>query len=177
MSSGLAVLTDIATQFGLMSLLSVGGINAVIPEMHRLVVELRGWMTSTQFTDSFAISQAAPGPNYMIAILVGLFVAGLPGAAVATLAITAPTSLLTYFVSHAWDRFREARWRTIVQKALAPLTVGLLFSSAYVLTRGTAHGWQGYGVTAASVALMLWGRFHPLAILAIGGVLGAAGLL
>ena len=31
--------------FGLMSLFAVGGANAAIPEMHRIAVEVRHWMT------------------------------------------------------------------------------------------------------------------------------------
>ena len=57
------ILLTLAVQFAIMSLLALGGANAVVPEMHRQAVELRGWMTERQFADMFAISQAAPGPE------------------------------------------------------------------------------------------------------------------
>ena len=66
--------------FVLLSLLAVGGVNTIIPEMQRIVVETEGWMTGAEFTQLFAISQAAPGPNVLITSLVGFKVAGLPGA-------------------------------------------------------------------------------------------------
>ena len=69
----------LAVQFAIMSLLALGGANAVVPEIHRQAVELRGWMTERQFADMFAISQAAPGPNVMIVTLVGYHVAGIVG--------------------------------------------------------------------------------------------------
>ena len=76
------ILVTLAVQFALMSLLALGGANAVVPEMHRQAVELRGWMSDHEFTDMFAMSQAAPGPNVMLVTLIGYHVAGLAGAMV-----------------------------------------------------------------------------------------------
>ena len=74
------ILITLAVQFAMMSLLAFGGANAVVPEMHRQAVELRGWMTEREFTDMFAMSQAAPGPNVMLVTLIGYHVAGVAGA-------------------------------------------------------------------------------------------------
>ena len=49
--------------FGSLSLLSVGGGNSVLPEMHLRSVNEYHWLTDNQFADVFAISQAAPGPT------------------------------------------------------------------------------------------------------------------
>jgi len=70
--------------FGLMSLFAVGGANAAIPEMHRIAVEVRHWMTDREFADIYAISQLSPGPNVLIVTLIGYSVAGLGGALAAT---------------------------------------------------------------------------------------------
>lgn len=169
------VLVELARQFLVLSLLSIGGVNALIPEIHRQIVDAHGWMSDAQFTELFAISQAAPGPNFLIVTLIGFFVAGLPGALVTTFAICGPASLLTYTVAHVWDRFREAQWRIVIQRALAPITVGLMFSSGYVLSRAADHSLAAYGVTGATAALMLWTRVHPLLVLAAAAVLGAFG--
>ena len=104
-------LVTLAVQFALMSLFAFGGANAVIPEMHRQAVDLHHWMTGSEFAALFAIFQAAPGPNFMIATLVGWKAAGLPGAMIATVALCAPSCFFTYWVVKVWDRSREARWR------------------------------------------------------------------
>ena len=57
------ILVTLAVQFAIMSLLAFGGANAVVPEMHRQAVELRGWMTEREFTDMFAMSQESPAPS------------------------------------------------------------------------------------------------------------------
>ncbi len=172
-----AILAELGRQFLLLSLLSIGGINALVPEIHREIVEVHGWMTGAQFSELFAISQAAPGPNFLIVTIVGFFVAGFPGALLTTVAICGPSSALTYAVATVWDRFRDARWRIVVQRALAPVTVGLMFGSGYVLTRASDHTVVAYGITAGTAALMLWTRVHPLAALAAGAVLGVVGLV
>jgi chromate transporter len=85
--------------FGLMSLFAVGGANAAIPEMHRIAVDIRHWMTDREFADIYAISQLSPGPNVLIVTLIGYTVAGITGALAATLAMCVPTAALAYFVS------------------------------------------------------------------------------
>ena len=171
------VLLPLALQFALLSLIAVGGANAVVPEMHRFFVERSGWISDPEFADLFAIAQAAPGPNVMIVGLLGWKVAGVWGAVVATVAMCGPSGLLTYGVGHIWHRFRGAPWRAAVQAGMAPLTVGLILASGYILARAADHGWAGYAVTAATVALVLTTKLHPLWLLGAAGLLGCLGLV
>ena len=57
--------------FSSLSILSIGGGNTVLPEMHPKSVNDYHWLTDSQFADIFAISQAAPGPSILIVTLVG----------------------------------------------------------------------------------------------------------
>ena len=84
------ILGTLALQFVVMALLAFGGATAVVPEIHRLAVELHGWMSERQFADMYAISQTLPGPNVMLVTLIGFHVAGFWGALVATLAMCGP---------------------------------------------------------------------------------------
>lgn len=168
-------LVELALQFAVLSLLSIGGANAVLPEIHLRVVDVQHWLTDAQFSQLFALSQAAPGPNVLIVSLIGWKVAGVAGAVVATVAMCGPSSLLTYGVVQVWDRFREAPLRIAIERALAPLTVGLTLAAGYVLTRTTADSWQVYAVTATTALLAVATRWHPLAMLAAAAALGAAG--
>lgn len=169
------VTLELLRQFLLLSLLSIGGINSLVPEIHRNIVDVHGWLSDAQFTELFAIAQAAPGPNFLIVTIIGFVISGMPGALVATAAICGPSSLLTYTVAHVWDRFREARWRIVIQRALAPLTVGLMFSSGFVLSRAADHTAVAFVVTLGTTALMLWTRVHPLVALGIAALLGVMG--
>src|SRR5713226_7524332 len=93
---------SLITFFSALSILSIGGSNSVVPEMARQTVEIEHWLTAAQFTDLFAISQAAPGPNNLIAALIGFKVAGFWGALVAQLAVMLPAASLMLVVSRIW---------------------------------------------------------------------------
>jgi chromate transporter len=171
------ILITLGVQFAIMSLLALGGANAVAPEIHRQAVEVGHWMTDRQFADFFAISQSAPGPNVMIVTLVGYHVAGFSGALVATLAMCGPTAVLAFFFARAWDRFKGARWRVVIQAGLVPVSVGLVGASAYVLARTADHNWVAALITAASAGTAYWTRWNPLFVFAVAGLLGLAGLV
>ncbi len=69
---------QLAGLFGMLSLLSIGGGNVVLPEMHLRAVNDHHWLTSSQFADIFSISQAAPGPSILIVTLVGYAAGSTP---------------------------------------------------------------------------------------------------
>ena len=53
-------LAGLAGIFAQLSLLAIGGVNTVLPEMQRQVVRVHGWMTPAEFAALFALAQAAP---------------------------------------------------------------------------------------------------------------------
>lgn len=171
------ILVTLALQFAVMALLALGGATAVVPEIHRQAVELRGWMTERQFADMFAIAQAFPGPNVMIVTLVGYHVAGLAGAAVTTLAMCGPTALLAGVLTRTWDRFKDARWRQVVQAGLLPISVGLVGASAIVLSQVATRNWVAGVIVAVTAAVAYWTRWNPLWLLGLAGAAGLAGLV
>lgn len=167
------LLADLAQQFALLSFLAIGGVNALIPEIHRRVVDNAHWLTDVDFAQAFAIAQAAPGPNMLIVSLIGWKVHGFLGALVCTIAICAPSSALTFAVAHVWDRFRDAPLRKAIQHGLAPVTVGLVLASGFILARTVDHSAIAIGLTGVSVVLALATRLHPLWLLAAGAAVGA----
>ncbi len=170
-------LIELAQQFGALSFLAIGGVNAVIPDIHRRVVDVEQWMTNEQFAQAFAISQASPGPNMLIVSVIGWNVHGFLGALVATLAICLPSSVLTYGISHVWNRFRDAPLRSAIQRGLAPVTVGLVLASGFVLVRAADTTWAAYALTGVTTLLALTTRIHPLWFLLAAGGLGAFGVV
>jgi chromate transporter len=168
---------QLIVMFGSLSLLSIGGTNTVLPEMHRQAVTVHHWLTDQEFASVFAISQASPGPSSLIVSLIGLKAASWFGAFVATVAMFAPAVLLTFVASRAWEHFKEAKWRIAAEKGLAPITVGLLLASGLVITRAADHGWSAIMLTAATTILLVATRVNPLFIMAGAGLLGGFGLV
>jgi chromate transporter len=169
-------LPALAALFSELSMLAVGGANVLVPEMQRLVAA-RGWMGPAEFAALFALAQAAPGPNMLVVTLVGARMAGVWGALVATLAFVLPSGVLTYVVARVWERFRDARWRRVVQAGLTPVTVGLVMAAAVLLCRTAVTDLATLLLVLATAATLLATRLHPLWLLGVGAALGAAGLL
>jgi chromate transporter len=170
-----AALAALAKHFGFVSLLAIGGANVVLPEIYRRVVEVEHWMNDQTFAALFAIGNAAPGPNVMVVTLIGWHVAGLAGAITATVAMCGPSSLLAFALARAWDRFKQRPWRRAVQDGLAPITVGLVAATGYLLVEATHKGWVTILVTAGTTVFALTTRRNPLWAFAVAAAIGASG--
>ena len=171
--AAVSALLDLALVFGQLSVLAVGGVAPVLPEMQRQVVDVHGYMDRPTFAALFALAQAAPGPNMMVSTLIGWRVAGWAGALVATGALIGPSSVLTFVTARLWHRFREHPWRRLVQAGLVPVTVGLVAAGAALLAASTAHGWLTATVVVVTAAVLATTRVHPLLMLGAGVVAGA----
>ena len=168
-------LAQLAMDFSVLSLIAVGGAITVLPEMHRSVVEVHGWMSGAQFAELFALAQAAPGPNILVVSLIGWKVAGFAGAVVATAAVCGPSCVLTFAVSGVWQRFHGARWRAAVEEGLVPVTVGLMLAGGYLITLSADNSWPAFAITAVTAAVVLATKIHPLWLFGAAGLIGLAG--
>ena len=54
-------ITDLFVQFSLLNFVAFGGVTAMLPEIHRLVVEQRQWMDDATFA---ALPEARPRPDF-----------------------------------------------------------------------------------------------------------------
>ena len=166
------ILLEIALYFILLSLVSVGGIPSVMPEMQRIVVDVKGWMDAAAFTQMFAVAQAAPGPNVLVAALIGWKSAGIAAGLVALAACCAPAAALSYWVGGYWDRMRDAPWRRVFQRTLIPVTVGFVAAGGYVLATPLGLDWRGVLIAGVCAATLFLTKLNPLWLLAGGGLLG-----
>lgn len=163
-------------EFTLLSFVAFGGATALLPEMHRVVVDNHHWLNDTTFTHLYAIAQAAPGPNVLVVTLIGWEVAGLAGALAATLAMCLPMSVLIYLLIDRWESFAGKRWQKAVSLGVAPLAVGLIFSGATLIAQAAQFGWAAWVLVAVTVVANLRTKLHPLWFIAGGAALGLLGL-
>lgn len=168
---------DLFLEFALLAFVAFGGATALLPEMHRVVVENHHWLDDATFTHLYAIAQAAPGPNVLVVTLIGWQVAGLAGALAATLAMCLPMSVVIYLLYDRWESFAGKRWQQAVQLGVAPLAVGLVFSGATLIGQSAALGWAAWVLVALTVGLNLRTKLHPLWLIALGAALGLGGLV
>ena len=170
-------LVSLATLFVSLSLVSFGGGNTVVPAMHHHAVDIEHWLSDRQFADLFALAQAAPGPSSLFVSLIGFAAAGIIGAAVATVAMLAPSCALMYAACRGWERLRTTSWRPAIERGLAPVTVGLVFATALTITRAADHGPGAYALTAVATLALLLTPVNPLLVMAAAATFGLLGLV
>lgn len=175
--------------FLMLSLLAIGGAITTAPDMHRFVVEQRGWLSDAQFNASIAIAQAAPGPNVMFIPLIGWqtglsiggnYYSAAAGLAATFIGIMVPSSTLT-FATTRWLHRNPGHIVALSSKAsLAPISVALLIATAWLLTAAhhqPARDWPLWVLTIASLLLAWRTKLHLLWMLGAGAVLGALGVI
>ena len=173
----MSVVGELFLEFALLSFVAFGGATALLPEMHRVVVDNHQWLDDTTFTHLYAIAQAAPGPNVLVVTLIGWEVAGLPGALAATLAMCLPMSIVIYLLIDHWEGFAGKRWQKAISLGVAPLAVGLIFSGATLIAQAAEFGWAAWALVAVTTAVSLRTKLHPLWLIAAGAALGLLGLV
>ncbi|MGS5404234.1 chromate transporter [Acinetobacter junii] len=166
------ILWTLVIVFTQLSVLAFGGGNAILPEMQHQVVTVHQWMTAEQFSSLFAMAQAAPGPNMMIVPLVGWHVAGPAGLLVTSLAKFGPSSIITVYVLKFWQRFKSHPLRARFEKALKPITVGLVLVSAWLIADASAQNALLILIVILTAILGMFKKVHPLWVMALGAGLG-----
>jgi chromate transporter len=159
------------------SLLAFGGINALLPVLYDLSVNQEHWINGQTFSDYFAIAQAAPGPNLMTVTLIGWNVGGVLGAAIATLAISWPSSIMIYFLQRTILNMQDKERQQAIQFAAGALAVGLVLSAAWQIALQINQSVAAYALTISTIAIVFFTRWHPLYLIAIGAALGVLGFI
>ncbi len=181
-------LPSLCLNFATLSLISVGGGMAVVPDMHRFLVLESRWLTASQFSDSVALAQVAPGPNILFVALMGWYASSLSlgvwaAPLVATLCLlcmVGPSSVLALHASRWMERHHEVRSVKAFHNGLAPVVVALLFSSAVYVYPSKSMGLHDLALAALSLTaflLLLKTRVNLMLLLVAGATAGALGLV
>ena len=98
---------ELLWSFFQIGLFSIGGGYAAMPLIQNQVVDVHPWMTMTQFADIMAIAEMTPGPIAVnAATFVGIQVAGIPGAVIATFGCILPSCLIVMTLAYIYYHFR-----------------------------------------------------------------------
>lgn len=176
------VLWELFRVFFIVGCLSFGGGYAMIPVIgHQAVAH--GWMSDQEFTDIIAVSGMSPGPAATnSAIFVGYKVSGLPGAVAATIGMTLPSLILVMAAAAFLYKVHRMRWVKSAFYGLRPVITGLVLYGA--IRFGMNSGMLSGGVTSYMVvSLVIFAgallalhryRMHPLGVIILSGLVGAA---
>lgn len=170
-------LLDLLVHFMTTSMLSIGGALATSSEMHRYLVDERGWISHQQFVESITLAQAAPGPNVLFVALLGWQVAGAVGAMTTTFGILAPSSILTFYANRWRAAHHTSHLVRAIRLGLSPVAIGMTAAAGWVIAANADFNPKLMALTMLTIVVVLRSKINPLWLIAAGAGLGAAGAL
>ncbi len=163
-------------------LFSIGGGYAAMPIIQHQVIDIHGWLSMQEFSDIITISQMTPGPIAInSATFVGIQVAGLPGALVATFGCVLPSSIIVMSLAYIYYRFKGLEAIQSILQGLRPAVVAMIGSAALSLTALALCGedWFSSNIDYTNAAIFIicliilrkW-KPNPMFVMAGAGILG-----
>jgi len=169
----LARLCDLFLSFARIGLAAFGGGYAMIPLMRAEFIIARQWLTLEEFLDIIAIAEITPGPVAInSATYIGYKVAGIPGAAAATLGVIAPSVVLILIIAGLFQHFRTSPLVRAVISGIRPAVIGLIFSAVLVLGRPVLVDFRAFSISFAAFLLLITGKLRPLPVIGLAALLG-----
>ena len=166
---------QLLAHFMVLSLLAVGGAITTVPDMQRFVVQDKSWLTDAQFSNCIALGQATPGPNVLFVAVIGYAVGGLAGVLACLLGTLLPSTTLALAASRWGDKHRHTLAARSFSAGLAPLTIGLLLATAWILLRPAGGSWTVVVLVVSTLWLMLRSKHSPVWAMAAGAAASALG--
>ncbi len=167
-----------------LSVQSFGGGTATLTLIRRAAVEEQGWVTDTEFGRFWGLVQLAPGINLLaLTILIGRQVAGVRGIVLSLAGLLLPSAALTVLMTAGYAQVQHRAWVQAALRGIIPAVVGVGLVTAWQIalpllqtrrSAGTARFLLGLLILLGS-GLAAWHRMPVLAILLLGGLIGAAG--
>jgi chromate transporter len=140
--------------------------------LHADVVQSYHWLTTRQLVDAIAISQATPGPVFTVATFIGFLVAGLGGAALATVGIFLPGFVLVPFLERIVRLVNQHDWAKAFLDGVNVAALGLIAEVAIQLGRAALIDPVTVAVAIVSFALLLRAPLFAPVLVVLGAVLG-----
>lgn len=169
---------DLLDAFYRAGALVFGGGHVVLPLLEAEVVE-SGWVSPDLFLAGYGAAQAVPGPLFTFAAYLGNVLAigpgGVPGAALALIAIFLPGMLLLVAVLPSWNRLRQWGSAQSLMRGANAAVVGILAAALYEPVWTSAIlGPQQFALALAGFLLLVRWQLPAWAVVAL---LAAAGIL
>ena len=178
-------LLELFWSFLQVGLFSIGGGYAAMPLIQAQVVETHPWLTMREFTDLITIAEMTPGPIAInSATFVGIRIAGLPGAVIATFGCILPSLLIVSVLAKVYYKYKGAKALDTVLSCLRPAVVALIAGAGLSILVTVLFGesawslqnvdWIGAALFLAAFLALRKCKWNPILVMALCGVLGLA---
>lgn len=163
-------------------LFSIGGGYAAMPLIQAQVVQNYGWLTMNEYTDLITIAEMTPGPIAVnSATFVGIRIAGIPGALIATFGCILPSLFIVSLLAFIYYRYKTLSVLQSVLASLRPAVVALIAAAGIsillqVMFAGNAIAleqlnWIGFLLFAIAFFVLRKFKTNPILVMLSCGIL------
>jgi len=128
---------------------------ASIPLIQNQVVNIHHWLTLTEFTDLITIAEMTPGPiSINSATFVGIRIAGIPGAIIATIGCVLPSCVIVSLLAWVYFKYSELTVIQGILSGLRPTIVALIASAGMSVLSLAVWGEDGFSMNIQAINLV-----------------------
>jgi len=159
-------------------LFTFGGGYAMIPLIHKEVVEKNNWINNEELLDIIAVAESTPGPVAVnSATFVGYKIGKILGAFLATLGVVLPSFIIIFIISFFYEQFMEIELVGYAFKGITAAVTVLIASAAFKLSKSLRKDWFSGIIFALALIVSILNKveiinFSPIYTILIGGVAG-----
>lgn len=162
-------------------ILIFGGGQVLVPLFYTEFVEVKHYLTGSEFISGYALQQILPGPTFSFSSFLGGLSMGntghgifgqVIGSLVAVIGLNAPGLILILFIVPFWDDLKKI---TMIKNSLSGINavaVGFMATALILLTRPFGLNWLAYVVLAATFVLLKFTKIKAPVLILIGIGLG-----
>lgn len=150
-----------------------GGGYAMMPIMHKEVVEKKQWATDDDILKLLVISESTPGVLAVnSATFIGYKIAGFWGALLATLGVVLPSFIVISIVSLFIIQFKELEWVGYAFMGIRAGVAMLILNAVFKLSKKVKKTPFSYVIFTLAFAIALFTEFSVILLLLFGAILG-----
>ncbi|NHA03054.1 chromate efflux transporter [Mucilaginibacter sp. HC2] len=162
-------------------ILIFGGGQVMVPLMYTEFVEVKHYLSNSEFLSGYALQQALPGPTFSFTSFLGGITLGnkgygiggqIIGSIVAVIGVNTPGLILILFIVPFWEDLKKITRIKNSLSGISAVAVGFMATAFILLVRPFGGNWIAYGLMAGTFLLLHFTKIKTPVIIIIGVLLG-----
>lgn len=162
-------------------ILIFGGGQVMVPLMYTEFVEVKHYLSSSEFLSGYALQQALPGPTFSFTSFLGGITLGnkgygiggqVIGSIVAVIGVNTPGLILILFIVPFWEDLKKITRIKNSLNGINAVAVGFMATALILLVRPFGGNWIAYILMLVTFLLLHFTKIKTPLIILIGVVLG-----
>jgi chromate transporter len=158
-----------------------GGGQVLVPLMYTEFVEVKHYLTSSEFLSGYALQQALPGPTFSFTSFLGGITLGnkgygvggqVIGSIIAVVGINLPGIILILFIVPFWNDLKKIARIKNSLSGINAVAVGFMATALILLTKPFGLDWQAYLIMVCTFLVLKFTKIKTPVVIIIGIVLG-----